>query len=289
MNTYRYRIRIADAVWEYSLPVKVEMDDIIRPFVIETEKPTFYIDYQIGHPLDTDEVLINPSVPTVWMGPDYYRVERLSSMSLKAQSCYILHYNDPYHMEGFIYPGKEKLFKNMEKIIDVSDMELQLTAINAISLHSSFINYRGKAILFSGPSGTGKSTQAMLWEKWRGARQINGDRTVIRNVDGIWLACGSPFSGSSGVCKNESVPIRTVVVLRQAADNSVRQLNSGEAFRFLYSETAIPTWNKWAHTSIMNIIDQIVNELSVVMLSCRPDKSAVDCLDQYLLDVQNDC
>ena len=42
-------------------------------------------------------------------------------------------------------------------------------------LHSAYIVTRtGEGILFSGPSGIGKSTQAALWERFAGARTING-------------------------------------------------------------------------------------------------------------------
>lgn len=44
-------------------------------------------------------------------------------------------------------------------------------------LHSAYIVTRqGEGILFSGPSGIGKSTQAALWQRYGAAQTVNGDR-----------------------------------------------------------------------------------------------------------------
>ena len=43
-------------------------------------------------------------------------------------------------------------------------------------LHSAYIVTRqGEGILFSGPSGIGKSTQAALWQRYGAAQTVNGD------------------------------------------------------------------------------------------------------------------
>lgn len=55
---------------------------------------------------------------------------------------------------------------------------------DALVLHCAYMQREGKAILFSAPGGTGKTTQATLWEKHRGTRVVNGDKALIRRVDG---------------------------------------------------------------------------------------------------------
>ena len=54
----------------------------------------------------------------------------------------------------------------------------------AFVLHCAYITHEGKAILFSAPSETGKTTQGNLWEKYRGAKTVNGDRALLQKVDG---------------------------------------------------------------------------------------------------------
>ena len=68
-------------------------------------------------------------------------------------------------------------------------MEKRMLAKDAMVLHCSVLKVKSGVILFSGPSGIGKSTQAGLWTKYRKARVINGDRTLLkkRMADGCLL------------------------------------------------------------------------------------------------------
>lgn len=90
-----------------------------------------------------------------------------------------------------------------------------MIARDSLILHCAFTEYRGRAILFSAPSGTGKPTQAALWERYRGSRTVNGDRALLRRAGGVWTACGWPVCGSSEICGAGEVPIGAIVMLRQ--------------------------------------------------------------------------
>ena len=88
----------------------------------------------------------------------------------------------------------------------------------AVAVHSSVISLDGRAVLFLGESGTGKSTHTRLWrEHIPGARLLNDDSPIIRiapegaaeaasapaadtipALQGV-LACGSPWSGKTPV------------------------------------------------------------------------------------------
>ena len=102
-------------------------------------------------------------------------------------------------------------------------------------LHASFVSTRYGGLLFSGVSGIGKSTQADLWQRYEGAELLNGDRTVLRRMDGVWTAFGSPYAGSSNCFVNESRPVRAIVLLSQGSACSLRRLSPAAAFRGLYA------------------------------------------------------
>ena len=97
--------------------------------------------------------------------------------------------------------------------------ERRLAARGNMILHCAYVEHNGEAILFSAPSGTGKTTQANLWEKYRGGRTVNGDRALLGRKDGRWTAQGWPVCGTSEVCHNEDTPIHAVVMLSQAKEN----------------------------------------------------------------------
>ena len=189
--------------------------------------------------------------------------------------------NNTYY-EYHYYTNPYETLKTTFDIFDKIAFEYILYKENTFILHSSYIKYKNKAILFSAPSGTGKSTQAELWEKYARAEIINGDRVAINKNNGKWCAYGLPFAGSSRIYKNVTTPIGTIVILRQSKENSIKKLNKLEAFRYIYSETTINSWHKGYINTIINLIEEFVKEIPIFMLECKPDNTAVQLLKETL-------
>lgn len=160
-----------------------------------------------------------------------------------------------------------------------------LPAFEGIFLHASFIAWHGMGVLFSAPSGTGKSTQASLWQQLRGADIINGDKTLLRRSHsrGKWYAYGSPWAGSSHIYRNEKFPLRALVVLRQAQHNSIEHLEPFNAFKQLFSQTAAPLFDSALLGNTTELLEHLVSRVPVFLLSCRPDEGAVKALEDELL------
>lgn len=158
-----------------------------------------------------------------------------------------------------------------------------LTDFRRVILHSSFLAYKGKAILFTAPSGTGKSTQAELWRVHRpGAEIVNGDRCVL-SCDGEQpYAHGIPLCGTSGITKNRSMPVRAIIVLRQGAENRIRRLGAREAFTMLFSECSVALWSREDTGTVTDLLTGIISSVPVYLYTCRPDASAVDDLEAAL-------
>lgn len=96
----------------------------------------------------------------------------------------------------------------------------------AIAIHSSTIECEGRAVLFLGESGTGKSTHTRLWQEHiPGARLLNDDSPIIRMYQGQATAFGSPWSGKTPCYRNISRPIAGIVRLSQAPANEITRLS----------------------------------------------------------------
>ena len=148
--------------------------------------------------------------------------------------------------------------------------------------HCSYIAYNGKAILFTAPSGTGKTTQAELWKEYRGARIINGDRAAVRLADGKLLAEGIPFAGSSQYCKNRSLPIEAIVYLGQAPETTIRKLRGYEAFSKIWEGVSVDTWDREDMENVSQLVQKAAQTIPVYHLPCTPDESAVIVLEDAL-------
>ena len=161
-------------------------------------------------------------------------------------------------------------------------LERRLIARDSLILHCAYMVYQGEAILFSAPSETGKTTQANLWEKYRGSRTVNGDRALLGKRKGRWTAQGWPVCGTSEVCHNEEFPIRAVVMLSQAKENQAHQLPPGRAFPLLYSQITVNKWNMKDHLHAIDLIQELAEGVPVFHLGCTISEEAVDCLEKAL-------
>lgn len=164
-------------------------------------------------------------------------------------------------------------------------LERRMNSYKSYILHSSYIVYQEQAILFSAPSGTGKSTQADLWKKYRDIEIINGDRTLLTKEGERFYANGWPVCGSSKICHNRRYPIKAIVMLEQGPVNEIKELSGIEKTRRLLREITINYHNQEYLDSALDFIGQLIKELPITALSCTISKEAVDILDDYLKEV----
>lgn len=161
-------------------------------------------------------------------------------------------------------------------------VEKTILPFGGLILHCSLIDWQGRGIMFSAPSQTGKSTQAGLWEKHRGAKIINGDRGLIRVTDDGIYAYGSPWAGSSSLYINERVPLRAIVMLRQAKENTIRGLDQSEAIGLFVQQSSLPMWQPELFEMGIATLEKIITTVPMYELSCLPDVGAVECLEKCL-------
>ena len=148
------------------------------------------------------------------------------------------------------------------------------------------MEYQGKGILFSAPSEIGKSTQASLWEKYRGSRTINGDRALLRKIKGKWTACGWPVCGSSEICSLGDTPIYAIVMLKQGEKNQAVPLSPFQAFAQLYPQITINQWNREFVQKAISGIEDLIAQVPVWQLTCDISEEAVNCLENALFQTK---
>lgn len=169
-------------------------------------------------------------------------------------------------------------------LISSLGLERLLLDYDALILHASFISWDRMGILFSAPSGTGKSTQAELWKQHAGADILNGDRSCIRKVQEGYLACGMPYAGSSNIYRNESVPVKAIVVLRQATENRVRPMRQGEILACLLPELSLHRWDAFFMNKALDFVTDMLGHVPVYLLECLPNADAVNVLREALFE-----
>lgn len=158
----------------------------------------------------------------------------------------------------------------------------QILQKNTIQLHSSLISHQNQGIMFLGPSGIGKTTQAELWQKYRSSLIINGDIVFVQETDSGFLGWGTPWHGSSPYCENTSVPLKAMVVLKQSDQNSIRELTGFEKVTEVSNSVFYPQWLENGMELCLETLDHLLTSIPVYELRCRPDEDAVRLTEQTI-------
>lgn len=160
--------------------------------------------------------------------------------------------------------------------------ELMITAIysrlceyNTLFMHASFVDLNGNGVIFAGPSGIGKTTQAELWAKHLGATVVNGDKAFVRAFDKDVYGYGAPWSGSSPYCLNKKSVLKGIVVLLQSDKNSIKRLDSVEATARVLPHVFMHHWDENCVEKVLATFDSVLKKVPVWLLECKPDKEAV--------------
>ncbi len=165
--------------------------------------------------------------------------------------------------------------RNSEFALPLAAICSKFALYSAILLHASCVDSGGEGLLFAGFSGVGKTTQAELWKKYRDAEIINGDKAIIREFDKEIYVCGLPWKGSSKYCLNRKTRLRGIVVLRQAKENRIRQLNMSEATELFMPHIFLPHWDEKCLDKAIDTFEKIISTVPVFLLECRADSDAV--------------
>ena len=142
--------------------------------------------------------------------------------------------------------------------------------------HASTVCSDGKAYMFLGKSGTGKSTHANLWLRHiQGTELINDDNPVVRvYADGSAVVYGSPWSGKTPCYRNVSYPLGGIVQLSQAPYNKIRRLGGIEAYASLVASISGKRWDSHIADGLHATENSLAQNVPVWHLECLPDEAA---------------
>lgn len=150
---------------------------------------------------------------------------------------------------------------------------------NCAAIHSSVNVCGGKAAMFLGESGTGKSTHTrLLRERYPDMFLLNDDSPFVRvGEDGSVMVYGSPWSGKTPCYRQEKFPLKAMVRLSQAPYNRITRLSALQSIGALLP-SAPPAFNYVDETSDMvcNFVSDVVSAVSLYHLECLPDYAAAD-------------
>ena len=146
---------------------------------------------------------------------------------------------------------------------------------DGLMLHASAVALEGRAYLFSGPCGRGKSTHTRLWRSVFGERAqvFNDDKPALRRLDGRWYAYGTPWCGKDGINLNQKWPLGGICFLEQAQENRIRRLSAAEALPLVLAQTTYRLQPQ-SMELLLASLDKLLCEVPVFLLENRPEEAA---------------
>ena len=154
--------------------------------------------------------------------------------------------------------------------------EAGMTMRDGMPLHASLVEKDGYGVVFLGPSGMGKSTQAKLWVEYQGADFIIGDRPGLRRINGRWIGFGMPWDGKDNIKQQKQVPIRALISLEQAPENSIHRFSKQEAMIVLLNQVMMPMWDDAAMAQLTPLMGQLATEIPFYHLKNLPNREATE-------------
>ena len=147
---------------------------------------------------------------------------------------------------------------------------LMLARQGGFLLHSASAIRNGKAFLFAGVSGAGKTTISRLAP--RDATLLTDEISYVRQSSDGYSAFGTPFTGElAKLGENVSAPIGALYLLAKGQENRIDPISPPEAARSLLTNVLFFAEDEQLVQSIFHSAFEFVSRVPVLRLTFVPD------------------
>jgi hypothetical protein len=164
---------------------------------------------------------------------------------------------------------------------------LQHSLINhhGLIIHAAGGSVFGKGMVFSAPSGTGKSTLSNLLLQSPENLLFSEERLIVRSVENRWKVWGTPWHGEGHIARNEFAPLSALVFLRQSAKTEITRLSPADGLHRLLQTVSIPWYSKQWTEKGLALCERLIGDIPMFELTFRPDRSAVQAVERLAAEV----
>lgn len=153
----------------------------------------------------------------------------------------------------------------------------KLLAYDAFLFHAAVIEYEGIGYAFSAKSGVGKTTHIRLWREQfgDGVRIINGDKPIVRFMDGKVYAYGTPWCGKERYNINDRCEIQNVCFIERDRENSIARLADGDVLLRLLPQVMLHRRGN-DNLTVLALLDRFFECERFYLLRCNLTKYAAE-------------
>lgn len=206
-----------------------------------------------------------------------------------SEMCRDYKYSGPKRAEIIVEVSEEELSRErdssslqysdgyLESVCAYRKLCLQLPCKMAILLHGSVISVENKGIAFIAKSGVGKTTHTNLWRQYLGDKVtvINGDKPIVRILDNVPFAYGTPWAGKERMQTNSRVELTDICIIERSEVNSVESVEPSLVVEKIMHQILRPSEAK-AAINTLEIVDLLTKKCRFWVIKCNMNQEAAE-------------
>ena len=155
----------------------------------------------------------------------------------------------------------------------------------AILLHSAVFDIDGTGVAFAARSGTGKTTQMLLWKKMLGDQLtiVNGDKPIVRFFDDTPYAYGTPWCGKEGLGENTRTHLKHICFIERNEKNFIERLDKPDVINYIFNQVYMPK-ESIAAANAMQLIDKLLSSCQLWKIHCNMEPQAAEIAYRTIFD-----
>jgi hypothetical protein len=148
-------------------------------------------------------------------------------------------------------------------------------------MHASSAVCKGRAVLFSGVSGVGKTTMSRLAPP--DVQLLTDEMSFVRREENGYFAFGTPFAGDlAKPGDNIRAPLRSIYLLRQGPENRIEELPMAERVRGILANTLFFAQDPELVQAVFASAVDLAAKVPVRRLTFLPDARVWDLIGNEL-------
>ena len=159
-----------------------------------------------------------------------------------------------------------------------------LSGRGGLFLHSCAVALEQTGILFTGVSGSGKSTMANLWHKFGPpiSTVIDDEHILARHLAETTLLYGAPWARGPRTASFSRTPLSFIFFLSHGEQNECTRMTAGEAFAQLLSQVFLPLWSREQVELTMETCSALLQDVACYHLRFVPGPEVVHFVQDLL-------
>lgn len=174
---------------------------------------------------------------------------------------------------GILLPVPDSRAPYFESLAVYRKLAEAMLNYDTFLMHGVVISAAGSGIMFTAPSGTGKTTHAKLWlGEYADAHVVNGDKPLI-HIGEEAIAYGTPWCGKENMGCNESIPLKAICIIERSEQNEVIRVRIPEIWPVLLHQVYMPQEPEKIQQTLQ-LFSRLCKQVKIYRVRCNMDSEA---------------